>query len=91
MTDTVKMPKPIGTICFDDGRWGQNWISSQDAYSEEQLKQYGYDRAREALKMAVKVVEADLWPGPVHDYQYDYNDGVKSLANKVRALAKEIK
>ena len=79
----VKMPEPEGRMPYPFGHIG--------CYSEEEMKQYGDDRAREALDMAVKVVEADLWPGPVHDYQYDYNDGVKSLANKVRALAKEIK
>lgn len=79
----VKMPEPEYMGCDS--------VGDIFAYTEDQLKQYGDDRAREALELAVKVVEADLWPGPVHDYQKDYNNGVKSLAKKVRALTKEIK
>jgi len=54
-------------------------------FTEAQMLQF----RRDALEEAALLVEADLWPGPVHAYQKDYNAGVKSLAKKVRKLKDE--
>lgn len=75
----VKMPEPVGRICFDGGEWEEDWVSHQSAYSEAQLKQYGDDRALEALEMAAKLFEPAVTPA----------SGFR--AKIIRALAKEIK
>jgi hypothetical protein len=51
----IKLPEPEGSIGYSSGRWEYDWTSSQDAYSEAQLKQYGDDRAREALESAAAI------------------------------------
>lgn len=75
----VKISEPIGTICFDGGIWDQNWVSNQDAYSEEQLKQYGDDRAKEALEMAAKLFEPAITP--THSV---YAKTIRALANGIK-------
>jgi hypothetical protein len=73
----TKLPKPaIETTAFSRDS------STQPYYTEAQMTQF----RRDALEEAALLVEADLWPGPVHDYQKDYNAGVKSLAKKIRKL-----
>ena len=69
MTDTVKMPKPEGWLPYPFDHLGY--------YIKDQLKQYGDDRAREALEMAAK--ECMHHPLPWE------------CADAIRALAKEIK
>jgi hypothetical protein len=51
----IKLPEPEGIIGYSGGRWEYDWIHSQDAYSEDQLTQYGDDRAREALESAAAI------------------------------------
>ena len=87
----VKMPEPAGTICFDGGVLEEDWVSSQLAYSEDQMKQYGDDRAREALEMAAVAAwsfhmdrskRAGLSPTAYEAW---------SPVSTIRALTKEIK
>jgi peptide subunit release factor 1 (eRF1) len=44
----VKMPPPMGSFDYRDS----SALVTEFAYTEDQLKQYGDDRAREALEMA---------------------------------------
>ena len=83
----VKMPEPAGTICFDGGAWEEDWVSSQSAYSEDQLKQYGDERAREALEMAAERIRAvkEGWGDEAEEC------GMSTAITTIRALAKEIK
>ena len=68
----VKLPAPaIETTAFSRDS------STQYCYTEAQLKQYGDDRAREALEMVLSCYSPD-------DTATDWTD-------KIRALAKEIK
>lgn len=48
----VQLPEP-DTHCFDTDTGLDVW-----SYSKAQLKQYGDDRAREALEMAAKTITA---------------------------------
>ena len=70
----VKMPRPEGWLPYPFDHLGY--------YIKDQLKQYGDDRAREALEMAAKVCEG------LHK-----NDQTNILyaAKTIRELAKEIK
>lgn len=54
------------------------WLGDIHGYSEAQLKQYGDDRAREALEMAAREIGS---AGQSGSY----------LSKRVRELAKEIK
>ena len=74
----VKMLEP-DTHCFDEDTGLDVW-----SHSEAQLKQYGDDRAREALEMAAKACVYQEDYGPVNVTNWD-------CANAIRALAKEIK
>ena len=65
----VKIPEP-DTHCFDTDTGLDVW-----SYSKTKLKQYGDDRAREALEIAAKV--CDKANGP--EYPAD-------LAIKIRSL-----
>lgn len=70
----VKMPKPaIATTAFSRDS------STQPYYTEAQLKQYGDDRAREALENAAQLFEPAVTPA--HGF----------YAKTIRALAKETK
>jgi hypothetical protein len=75
MTDTVKMPDPV---ILGMTEINFNEFESAYGYTEAQMKQYGDDRAREALEMAAKSIES---AGQSGSY----------LSKRVRALAKEIK
>lgn len=85
--DYVEMPEPVGTICFDGGIWEQNWVSSESAYSESQLKQYCDDRAREALEMAAKVSDKFKQPSQTKTTRVL----AALISHDIRTLAKEIK
>jgi hypothetical protein len=78
----VKMPEPEGYMPYPFGHIG--------CYSEEEMKQYGDDRAREALEMSAKEVERmTMYPGgrqeaPAHDT-------VWHAARAIRAFKEQIK
>jgi hypothetical protein len=46
----IKLPEPEGRICFDGGDWEEDFVSSQDAYSEEQMLQFRRDALEEAIE-----------------------------------------
>ena len=69
----VKMPEPDGYMPYPFGHIG--------CYSEDEMKQYGDDRAREALEIAANRVA--VW-------DKSFNTG-GAFADAIRALAKEIK
>jgi hypothetical protein len=48
----IKLPEPEGRICFDGGDWEEDFVSSQDAYSEEQMLQFRRDVLEEAANIA---------------------------------------
>jgi hypothetical protein len=50
----TKLPEPEGRICFDGGDWEEDFVSSQDAYSEDQMLQF----RRDALDGAALVCDA---------------------------------
>ena len=80
----VKMPEPDGYMPYPFGHIG--------CYSEDEMKQYGDDRAREALEMAAKVCDIPNDTDPIN--VPSGADGIElsnSLAFHIRALAKEIK
>ena len=82
MTDTAKLPKPaIETTAFSRDS------STQYCYTEAQLKQYGDDRAREALEMAAERIRAvkEGWGDEAEEC------GMSTAITTIRALAKEIK
>ena len=83
----VKTPEP-DTHCFDTDTGLDVW-----SYSVAQLKQYGNDRARDALEMAAKVCEDTDIATYIFAGQL-YDSGAETLGeaiNAIRALAKEIK
>jgi hypothetical protein len=57
----TKLPEPEGRICFDGGDWEEDFVSSQDAYSEEQMLQF----RRDALDEAIKVCTDAAKPPPL--------------------------
>lgn len=71
----VKMPKPEGWLPYPFDHLGY--------YIKDQLKQYGDDRAREALEMAAKECESSLEEHKLH------SNFICAMA--IRALAEEIK
>ena len=80
----VKMPEPV----YFTTKNGRLWTFPDEVdqtglelriYTELQMKQYGDDRAREALEMAAKLFEPVVTPA----------SGFR--AKTIRALAKEIK
>jgi len=88
MTDTVKMPKPA---CPQLGT-----RQPSNLYTEAQLKQYGDDRAREALKMAADTCDSTMYiegDGAISKYgpMTHANVEIQKCADAIRALAKEIK
>ena len=44
----VDLPEPQGKIGYEAGRWEYEWISSEDGYTESQLRDYG-DRCAAAM------------------------------------------
>jgi hypothetical protein len=46
----TKLPEPEGRICFDGGDWEEDFVSSQDAYSREQMLQFRRDALEEAAQ-----------------------------------------
>lgn len=91
MTDTVKIPEPVEL---------NPAANSVVGFSAEQMKQYGDDRAREALEKAAKVCEAyapnrpivSTNPSPVVIGRWEGEQAASSnISRHIRALAKEIK
>lgn len=46
----IKLPEPEGRICFDGGDWEEDFVSSQDAYSEAQMLQFRHDALEEVIE-----------------------------------------
>jgi hypothetical protein len=84
----VKMPEPacsvnpyeVNSIYWEAGH--EQAGCGSNLFTEAQLKQYGDDRAREALEVAADTLEHGFVDDDGHHIQY---------AAEIRALAKEIK
>jgi hypothetical protein len=89
---TVKMPEPD---IFDyPNPMKPAYVRMH--YTEAQLKQYGDDRAREALEMAAETCDSTMYvegDGTVSKYgpMTNANVEIKKCADAIRLLAKEIK
>ena len=75
----VNMPEPEYMGCDS--------VGDIFAYTEAQLKQYGNDRAREAMEMAAERIRAvkEGWGDEAEEC------GMSTAITTIRALAKEIK
>lgn len=62
---------------------GNTWTPLEAAAIEE----FGRACRRQALEEAAALVEIDLYPKPLTEYQAQYNMGVATVAEKVRGLA----
>jgi hypothetical protein len=78
----IKLPEPEGRICFDGGDWEEDFVSSQDAYSEEQMLQFRRDVLEEAAKVADATVCDTHTPTGVKIYG-------QRAGKAIRALLKE--
>jgi hypothetical protein len=78
----IKLPEPEGRICFDGGEREDDWVSSQDAYSEAQMLQFRRDTLEEAAKVANATVCDTHIPTGVKIYG-------QRAGKAIRALLKE--
>jgi hypothetical protein len=59
---TFKLPEPEGKIAYDGLQWEEDWISSQPAYSEEQLIQVRHDALEDAEDLICeKIGRSGAW------------------------------
>jgi hypothetical protein len=79
----IKLPEPEGRICFDGGDWEEDFVSSQDAYSEDQMLQF----RRDALEDAALVCDALAQKASSSIAKSAF----KVSANEIRTLTEQIK
>jgi hypothetical protein len=79
----TKLPEPEGRICFDGGDWEEDFVSSQDAYSEDQMLQF----RRDALEDAALVCDALAQKASSSIAKSAFNVS----ANEIRTLKEQIK
>ena len=85
---TAELPEPTGDgIHMYAGAWEARWISHQDAYTAEQLIEYGKQVEAHTREECAKVIEQDLYPDDAcKPYTQQYNDSIKRLADKIRGM-----
>ena len=76
-TKPTALPEPLGSIAFASDGYDGEWVSSQGAYSEDQMRDYGRAVRLEALEDAASWL--DIYDGPIRARR----------AEAIRALAKE--
>ena len=79
----TKLPEPEGRICFDGGDWEEDWVSCQDAYSEEQMLQFRRDALEEAAR-ACQGMKQEC--GEPDSMQACLNRQMMSCADTIRKL-----
>jgi hypothetical protein len=80
----IKLPEPEGRICFEGGSWEDDFVSSQDAYSEEQMLQF----RRDVLEEAARVCDNAAKPEPLCR-QTDEEFACSWCADAIRKLKDE--
>jgi hypothetical protein len=89
----TKLPEPEGRICFDGGDWEEDFVSSQDAYSEEQMLQFRRDALEEVAKYCesnqVWIFGGKRWFIPFNDMFGSIHQGM-DYAAAIRKLGESL-